>query len=90
MDFSTWQRVLLGIACVVAWAVGPDAMAANCTFVYSDKYNKEVTLNFGAGLTADSLTIPQDAPLALSFISKALTQQSMSSRVRQQHDTDSP
>lgn len=72
MDFSTWQRVLLGIACVVAWAVGPDATAANCTFTFSDKHNKEVTLNFGAGLTADSLTIPQDAPIGTIVYQQSL------------------
>jgi type 1 fimbria pilin len=66
MDLSNKQsrlRAVLSIACVMAFAYAPGAMAANCNFIYSDKYNKPATLNFGANLTADSLTIPQDAPI---------------------------
>ncbi|CAM3861078.1 fimbrial protein [Pseudomonas wadenswilerensis] len=47
-------------------------MAANCTFTFSDKHNKETTVNFGAGLTADSLTIPQDAPIGTIVYQQSL------------------
>jgi type 1 fimbria pilin len=55
------MRTVLNIACVMAFAYGPGAMAANCSF-WNESYTS-ATLNFGASLTADSLAIPQDAPI---------------------------
>lgn len=63
---------MLRIACVIAFAYGPGVMAANCAFTYSDKYNTTVTLNFGASVGADSLTIPQDAPIGTVIFEQSL------------------
>ncbi|WP_327437887.1 fimbrial protein [Pseudomonas donghuensis] len=56
-------RSLLSMAAAMALVYSSGAMAANCAFTYSDKNNTTATLNFGAKLSADSLTIPQDAPI---------------------------
>ncbi|WP_231986524.1 fimbrial protein [Pseudomonas sp. URMO17WK12:I11] len=64
MNISNKQsrlRTVLNIACVMACTYGPSAMAANCALTPASA--TPATLNFGASLTADSLVIPQDAPI---------------------------
>ncbi|WP_244142268.1 fimbrial protein [Pseudomonas gozinkensis] len=71
MIFSNKQTLMcavLKIACVMAFAYGPGAMAANCSYWSG----KAVTLNFGARLTADSLAIPQDAPIGTVIYEETL------------------
>jgi type 1 fimbria pilin len=66
------MRVFSNIACVMALVWGSGAMAANCAFTYSDKHNTTVTLNFGANVGADSLTVPQDAPIGTIIYQQSL------------------
>lgn len=67
MDISNKQnrlRTVLNIACVMAFAYGPGAMAANCKFLNTSGSNNTSTpLNCGTSLTADSLAIPPRCPI---------------------------
>jgi type 1 fimbria pilin len=69
------MRTVLNIACVMAFAYGPGAMAANCAW-WNESYTSS-TLNFGASLTADSLAIPQDAPIGTVIYEDSLQQKQL-------------
>lgn len=80
MDLSNKQsrlRTCLNITCVMAVVYGPGAMAANCTFTFSDSSNTPATLNFGASLTANSLVIPQDAPIGTVIYEDSLQKEEL-------------
>ncbi|MCP6698070.1 fimbrial protein [Pseudomonas donghuensis] len=68
---------LLSIAAAMALFYSSGAMAANCTFTFSDSGNKPATLNFGSRLTSDSLTIPQDAPIGTVIYEESLQKEEL-------------
>ncbi|MCP6694627.1 MULTISPECIES: hypothetical protein [Pseudomonas] len=68
---------LLSIAAAMALVYSSGAMAANCTFTFSDSGNKPATLNFGSRLTSDSLTIPQDAPIGTVIYEESLQKEEL-------------
>ncbi|NYH11653.1 fimbrial protein [Pseudomonas moraviensis] len=86
MIFSNKQTLMcavLKIACVMAFAYGPGAMAANCR--YWNNTTTAVTLNFGTRLTADSLAIPQDAPIGTVIYEDSLQQDGILFKCESRH-----